>query len=350
MTVTEFAPSSTRLAGEKAYDIIDTYRDDVEDYFRVEELEREFPYYAHILGSDAVFLANAADNLAGAFKWRGAFVGAHALKEAGATSLVTPSAGNALRGGALAAKTADMDYHGVVPVSAPAQKREGAKALYDSSRFQLHVVGSTFDEAYAWALKHPELGEMLHPFDDPNVLAGQGTITDDILNSPLGSEVRHIVAPTGGGGLIAGVLNRLQELDRTDITVHAIEAPGSNSLSRSVRAGHIVAAEAPNARYGGSAVRKVGDYTLSICQFAPNLHIHTVADELVDGVTDLYLQGRTDLWRQGTPNFEPTTLVAVAGLQQIVRQHPDETTVVIGTGYNAPLYAPLPARQGARVF
>lgn len=334
MTATELAPRLTRMSGEVARDIIDTYRGDVEDHFRVEELEREFPTFARFLGSDAVFLANAADNLAGAFKWRGAFAGAHALKEAGATGLVTPSAGNALRGGALAAKAAGMDYHGVVPVTAPLQKREGAKALYDDPRFQLHVTGTSFDEALKWALEHPELGELLHPFNDPNVVAGQGTLADDILESALGYGVRHIVAPTGGGGLVAGVLLRLRELERTDITVHAVEAPGSNSLSQSLRAGRVVDAEAPNARYGGSAVRRIGGYTLSVCREADNLRTLSVTEDEVSTLISDYEQDRSDLWRKNTPNFEPTTLVAVAALEQIVAKHPNEPTIVIGTGYN----------------
>ncbi|HEX6416817.1 MAG TPA: pyridoxal-phosphate dependent enzyme [Candidatus Saccharimonadales bacterium] len=350
MTATELAPRLTRMPGEIARDIITAYRGEVQDYSRVEELEREFPTYARLLGSDAIFLMNAADNLAGAFKWRGAFVGAHALKEAGATGLITPSAGNALRGGALAAKAAGLEYHGVVPITAPLQKREGARALYDDPRFQLHVVGSSFDEALEWALEHPELGKLLHPFNDPNVIAGQGTVADDILESALGRDIRHIVAPTGGSGLVAGVLQRLAELSRTDITVHAAEAAGSNSLSLSLRAGRVVDAEAPNARYGGSAVRRIGDYTLSVCRDADNLRTLTVSDDEVDMLTESYEQDRYDLWRQDTPNFEPTTLVAVAALKQLVAKHPGEPMVVIGTGYNDSLWPSLPTPRTTNII
>jgi len=350
MSATELAPRLAQTPGEAARDIIDMYRGDVEDYFRVEELEREFPGFARSLGSDALFLANAADNLAGAFKWRGAFSGAHALKEAGTTGLITPSAGNALRGGALAAKAAGMDYHGVVPTTAPLQKREGAKALYDSPRFQLHVTGNSFDEALEWALAHPELGELLHPFDDPNVVAGQGTLADDILESTVGPDIRHIVVPTGGSGLVAGVLRRLQERGRADILVHAAEATGSNSLSLSLRAGRAVDAESPNRRYGGSAVRRIGDYTLSVCRDADNLRTLTVGEDQVDALTESYEQDRNDLWRNNTPNFEPTTLVAVAALQQISHQYPGEPAVVIGTGYNDSLWPARTARSGTKIL
>lgn len=349
MLTMEFTPPKERTLGDEAYEIVDAHRREVEDHFRVEELEREFPTFARHLGSDAVFLANAADNLAGAFKWRGAFVGVHALKKEGATAAVSPSAGNALRGGALAAKSAGLDYHGVVPVSAPHQKKEGARQLYDSTRFQLHVVGNSFDESLAWALKRPDLGALLHPFDDPNVAAGQGTITDDILQSFLGWDTKHIVVPTGGGGLTAGILRRLEELNRSDILVHAVEAEGSNSLSKSLQEGRIVEADIPNSRYGGSAVRRIGDHTLSVVMGAKNVRLHTAMDHEVDMLINDYEQDRDELWRKDTPNFEPTTLVAVAGLRQVVQALPKEPTVVIGTGYNDALQPVVGPRRSFNV-
>ena len=115
-------------------------------------------------------------------------------------------------------------------------------------------------------------------------------------------------------------------------------------------AGRVVDAEAPNARYGGSAVRRIGDYTLSVCRDADNLRTLTVSDDEVDMLTESYEQDRYDLWRQDTPNFEPTTLVAVAALKQLVAKHPGEPMVVIGTGYNDSLWPSLPTPRTTNII
>lgn len=87
--------------------------------------------------------------------------------------------------------------------------------------------------------------------------------------------------------------------------------------------------------YGGSAVTHVGTYALDLCRRAENLTVYTVPDQAVFGVAELYEQSRQDLLRQNTPNFEPTTLVAVAGLGQLAAEYTN--VVVLGTGQNAPI-------------
>lgn len=323
------------ISGDRALEVVDRYRSAVEDHFTVEALSNEFPRFVQYLGSDALYLANAADNQAGTFKWRGAIVGATELYEQGERSILVPSAGNALRGSALAAKFLGMDIHGVVPRTAPRAKSEGAREeLWNDPRFQLHVVGESFNDSLSWALRHPELGALLHPFDNPNVARGQGTIADDIFSSPEGDSIEHIVVEIGGGGLAEGILRRRDELERKDVIVHAIQASGSNSLELSLQRGEITPATAPNLRYGGSAVSKISERALEICSDADNFNVYTVSDDEVDRLIDDYEADRRDSDRQATPNFEPTTLVAIAGLRQVVQAHPNERIVVIGSGYN----------------
>jgi threonine dehydratase len=340
--------------GDRALEIVNTYktrtkdRPTVEDHFTVEKLRDEFPRFAQFLGADALYLANAADNLAGTFKWRGAIVGATQLYERGVRSILVPSAGNALRGSALSARFLEIGIHGVVPTSAPRTKSEGAKEeLWNDPRFQLHVEGNSFNDSLGWAMDHPELGALLHPFDDPNVIRGQGTILDDILASENGGEVSRIVVPVGGAGLLAGILTRRDELQRYDIAVDAIEAEGSHSLSLSLDNNEISTADKPNPRYGGSAVKRIGRYAFEICRDAKNLHLHVAPDTEVDQLVDSYEADRYDLYRNDTPNFEPTTLVAISGLRQVTHAHPNEHIVVVGTGYNDSLRPQVPTRQSA---
>jgi threonine dehydratase len=322
-------------SGDVALEIINAHREAVDEQFRIGELGSEFPRLAQQLGAVGLYLARAGDNLAGAFKWRGAIVGAVNLQAAGAESLVVPSAGNHARGAVLAARILGMNIHVVIPTTAPTAKKEGLRELWDDPRLQVHTMGTSFDDAYAWAQQHPEYGALLHPFDNPDVIAGQGTLVDDMLKD---GAVDRLVLPVGGGGLLAGVLSRLHEKGSTHTEVYAVEPDGSNSLSRSIAQGRIVAVEQPNARYGGSAVRRIGRHTLNSYKKHP-IAVHTlrVTDEEVDRLTQDYELDRYDLMRRSTPNYEPTTLVALAGLAQVPRDPPGRT-IVIGTGHNDSLW------------
>lgn len=325
--------------GEKAQHTVNKWRMEIEDDSRTEELEREFPSLACHLGRSGLYLANAAANRAGTFKMFGATVGMQHLKDINAPSVYAFSAGNHARALVVAARLAEMELHIGVPTTAPPAKSEqGLRELWDDPRLHVHVVGNTLEETKEWMGTQPGFGELLHPFDDPYVIAGQGTVADMILDADIGADVKHVVLPIGGGGLAAGVVQRLNERGRHDITVHAMEGPGNDSASRSLAAGEIVDATGPNKRYGGAAVLRMGELAFATLNAAPNFKIHPVSNEAVATVTETYAQDREDLWRRDTPHFEPTTLVAVAGLAHVARTHPGEPAVVVGTGYNDALW------------
>lgn len=331
--------------GDEALEIVNRHRADVEDHFRVDPLEVELPTLSYRIGRRGIYLAEAADNLAGAFKWRGALVGATKLQEQGYDSLVVPSAGNHARGAILAARILGMSIHVVVPKTAPPAKKEGLKDLWDDQNLNIHAVGQTFDEAYDWAIMNGHLGALLHPYDDPNVLAGQGTLVDDTLaalDDP--SRLRHYVVSSGGFGGPSGALKRFQELGRHDVIVHAVEADGSNSLSKSIDKNEVTDADSPNARFGGSAVLRIGEHGFHIYQDNPNnLKPIGVSDAEVDHVTHEYELDRKDLLREDTPNYEPTTLKAMAALPKIALKYTHGDIVVVGTGHNAPLWQQQPS-------
>lgn len=340
MTVELLHRSSERtIQDESALSIIDAYRDEFEDTTRLSPIAMEFPYL-EIEDKKSVYLLETGDNAAGVFKWRGALVGAVALQQAGHERLIVPSAGNHARGAVLAAKALGMSIDVVVPRTAPHAKREGLRELWRSWQNRVHVYGETFDESLAYALEltHKQRGALLHPYDDEFVIKGQGTVVDDMFREK--SDIDHIVLPAGGGGLLAGVLDRLQELERGDVLVTAVEAPGSNSLSRSLAESRISRAEAPNQAYGGSAVQYIGRRALRSALSYSNLEVVTADTSDINFVTETYAQSRQDLMRTDeyyVPAFEPTSLVAVAGLYKAVRRE-YENTVVVGTGHNAPLY------------
>lgn len=339
MTITLERTVATTARGDEALAIIDHYRQTVGDRTHVDELEVEFPYYAHELGLRGVAIADLGDNLSGAFKWRGAMVGATTLQQQGAERMIAPSAGNHARGAVLAAKALDMALTVAVPSTAPHAKREGIRDLWGSSQLEVRVAGSSFDDSLRWAYQQP--GALLHPYDNPVVIAGQGTAVDDILS--LHPDTKHIVMPIGGGGLAAGVLGRLHELGRNDIQVHLAEATGSNSASRSLQHGEVTTADQPNTRYGGSAVQRIGAHAYRVLRRSQHAHLLQVPEHDVDELSSLYEDGRRELMRTDTPNYEPTTLVAVAALKQL--RHLNEPVTVLGTGHNDSIY---PHRSPAR--
>lgn len=332
-------PTTHNLRGDEAIMTIDKYRDQAGEQFEVRPLDTEFAFYMHYLGATGIQLVDAANNRAGTFKWRGAMNKMARLNEQGITETRAASAGNHLAGGALASYVLGTTFHGIVPRNAPVQKTDRARRLNpDSSRFHLHVVGQTFDDANNWALNHPQLGVMIPPFDDPEVAAGQGTIVDDTLAAfdAMGVRLDRLVVPVGGGGLLAGVVERAAEL-APHLQIDGVEAEGSESLSQSIKAGRIVEANHPNAKYGGSAVKRTGRHTLATLRGRANAHLWGASDEEVRDLVDLYeeeiLYRELNKCPDFTP-FEPTTLVAIAGLKSIVSEHPNQTIAVVGTGRN----------------
>ncbi len=334
----ELLHRSTNATPKSALSIIDAYRDEFNDRTTVEPLGMEFPYL-EVENKQSIYMLEAGDNEAGTFKWRGALTGAAALKIAGHERLVVPSAGNHARGAVLAARALGMSIDVVVPRSAPPAKREGLRELWNDWHNRVHVFGETFDESLAYAYEFADMHDsaLLHPYDDEHVIRGQGTAVDDLLREK--PDVDHIVLPIGGGGLLAGVLDRLQELGREEIRVTGVEAPGSNSLSRSLAADTVTEADAPNLAYGGSAVQFIGTRGLQSALRYANFEVVTADKSDITYVVDTYVQSRNDLMRTDehfVPAFEPTSLVAVAGLYS-ARRRENEVTVVLGTGHNAPV-------------
>jgi threonine dehydratase len=338
-------PRQNIASSDEAFEIIERHRKTVEEHFVVDPLEAEFPRFAQHLGREGLWLARADDNLAGAFKWRGALVGATKLQEQGHESLIVPSAGNHARGAILAAKILGMRIHVVVPETAPPAKKEGLQELWDDPRLTVHAIGATFDDSHEWALANPQHGEMLHPYDDPNVIAGQGTVATEIIRAlrALGrlDELKAIVAGSGGTGLAAGTADSLEEHQLDDVMVYAAEGEGNDSFSRSIRQGERVDASGPNPRYGGGAVRMIGQHGFKTYNsHQGRLTTISVSNDEVDAVTEDYETDRHDLMRDTTPNYEPTSLVGIAAVRWAAMLHPEGDIVVIGTGHNAPLWTP----------
>ena len=348
MATSETLALSDYMHGDEAIKIFNSYRDhpEIDDHTRIESIDVEFPWLAPHIGSRGLYLARFGENTAGTFKIRGMAVGMESVLETH-DAVGTYSAGNAGRSVAIMGKVHDVPTRIVVPTTAPEPKREGIRQLWPGGLLVVEERGATFDEARQWALDNPNGYGELPPYDHPDVIAGQGTMLDDIVEQV--GEVDHVVMTSGGAGGVAGMVKRSHELG-LNTTFHVVEAEGSNSLSKSMLAGEVVAADAPNQRYGGSAVREVGRHTLAVCQsFANRLQFHTAPDSEVADFIDRYAQHRHDNELDSVAAYEPTSLVPMAKLAQIALMHPDESLVALGTGHNDSLY-PSTGGRGSRVL
>ena len=198
----------------------------------------------------------------GSFKLRGSgYKIAMLSEEEKAKGVIACSAGNHAQGVALAASKCGINSLICLPDSAPISKIEATKA-YGA---QVCLVEGCYDDAYAKALQlRDEMGyTFVHPFDDENVIAGQGTIGLEIVNDL--DDIDAVIVPIGGGGLISGVAFAIKSI-RPSIKVYGVQAAGAPSMYNSIHDGHIETLPSVSTIADGIAVKKPGEITFDMIQ------------------------------------------------------------------------------------
>ncbi len=198
----------------------------------------------------------------GSFKVRGAYYKISQLSdEEKSKGVIACSAGNHAQGVALAATKNGIKSTICLPDGAPISKVEATK------RYGANVclVKGVYDDAYnkAIELRDKEGYTFIHPFNDPDVIAGQGTIGLEILRQL--HDVDVVVVPIGGGGLISGVAYTIKQL-KPSCKVYGVQAQGAPSMEHSVTDGKIETLNAVNTIADGIAVKTPGDLTFELCQ------------------------------------------------------------------------------------
>jgi threonine dehydratase len=224
-----------------------------------------------------------AENLqrTGSFKLRGATNRMSTLSDdERARGVVAASAGNHAQGVALAATALGVSSRVYMPVDAPLAKQV-ATADYGA---EVVLVGDTFEESYAAALADPDGRVLVPPFNDPAIIAGQGTIGLEMLEQVPDADV--IVVPLGGGGLLSGVAVAVKAL-RPDVRVIGVQAAGSASWTPSLAAGHPVAIERGTTVADGIAVQLPGDLTFPLVQSLVDEVVEVSEDEICRAVVVL---------------------------------------------------------------
>lgn len=210
----------------------------------------------------------------GSFKVRGAYYKMSKLtKEERERGVIACSAGNHAQGVALSAQKSGIKAVICLPDGAPISKVEATK----SYGAEVCLVEGVYDDAYNRALElRDEKGyTFIHPFNDEDVIAGQGTIGLELVDQI--PDLDAVIVPIGGGGLISGIAYTLKTIN-PNIKVYGVQAQGAPSMQRSVADGKVEALDSVSTIADGIAVKKPGDLTFALCQKYVD-EIVTVSDD-----------------------------------------------------------------------
>ncbi|MCP4596471.1 threonine ammonia-lyase, biosynthetic [Neptuniibacter sp.] len=259
------------------------------------------------------------------FKLRGAYNKMVQLsEEERACGVVAASAGNHAQGVAMSAKTLGIKATIVMPKTTPDVKVNNVRRL--GGKVVLH--GDAYDDASAHAKKLVEEKGMtyVHPFDDPDVIAGQGTVAMEILRQESGP-INAIFVPVGGGGLIAGIAAYVKYL-RPETKIIGVESEDSACLYEAMKAGERVILPQVGIFADGVAVAQIGEKTFEVAQRYVDEVITVSTDEICAAIKDIYDDTRSIC--------EPAGALGVAGMKKYVARDgiADQTLIAIDSGAN----------------
>ena len=258
------------------------------------------------------------------FKLRGAYNKiVHLSKEKLKRGVICASAGNHAQGVALAAARVGCRAVIVMPTTTPQIKIEAVRQRGG----EVLLAGESYDDAYAHALEieKSERLSFVHPFDDPDVIAGQGTIGMEILRQHA-EPIDAIFCCVGGGGLISGIAAYVKRL-RPATRIVGVEAVDADAMARSLRAGKRVRLEHVGLFADGAAVKYVGEETFRLCQ--------TYVDEMVLVDTDAICAAIKDVFEDTRAVLEPAGALAVAGAKEYAGRHRLQGKTLIATASGA---------------
>ena len=262
------------------------------------------------------------------FKLRGAYNKMAHLSPADLKrGVIAASAGNHAQGVALAAAKLNCKAIIVMPTTTPQVKIDAVSARGGSSvKIVLH--GDSYSDAYQHALSLEKKHQLtfVHPFDDPDVIAGQGTIAMEILQQHQ-EPIDAIFLAIGGGGLIAGVGAYIKAI-RPEIKVIGVQTVDSDAMKKSLEAGRRVELKDVGLFSDGTAVKLVGKETFRLCQ--------QVVDEIITVDTDAICAAINDVFTDTRSILEPAGALALAGLKAYVEREKckNQTLVAVACGAN----------------
>jgi len=230
------------------------------------------------------------------FKIRGAFNKmAHLSAEELNRGVVACSAGNHAQGVALSSRMLECRAVIVMPLATPAIKVNAVRA-HGGPTVEVRLFGNNYDEAAAEAkrLTSEESMTLIHPFDDPHVIAGQGTIGLEILKSCVSRPLDAIFVCCGGGGMLAGIAAYVKKV-RPSVKVIGVEASDAAGMTASLKKGKVVTLDTVGLFADGAAVKTIGDETFRLCEKLVDDMVTVDTDQICDAIKLSYNDARVVL-------------------------------------------------------
>ncbi|KAA3646029.1 MAG: threonine dehydratase [Proteobacteria bacterium] len=239
--------------------------------------------------------------------------------------VVCASAGNHAQGVAFTCRSLGVKASVYMPVTTPRQKIEQVK-MFGGEQVELVLVGDTFDEAQqqAFAFSEQQDFPFIHPFDDPEIIAGQATIASEIL-SQCSQCIDYVFVPIGGGGLASGILTVFKQLS-PNTQVIGVEPEGAASMAAAMQSGHNIKLDHIDRFVDGAAVQQVGHHTFAICQ--------SLLDDVIHVPDGLICQTILNLYNKDAIVVEPAGALAIAGMHQYQNKIKSKRVVCILSGSN----------------
>lgn len=239
--------------------------------------------------------------------------------------VVCASAGNHAQGVAYSCNRLKIKGAIFMPVLTPLQKISRVRH-FGGNWVDVQLVGTSFDESNSAAMDFSKKSGavFIHPFDDPVVIAGQGTVGKEIWEE-LGRDIDYLLCPVGGGGLISGVGTYLKGKNKRTKMV-AVETKGAAGMYRSLKAGRIVTLEEIDPFADGVAVKTVGRNTFSIASRLIDTTIVLDEGQVCSTMIDLYQN-------EGVVS-EPAGALSISALDKLAKQIKDKVVVCILSGGN----------------
>ena len=259
------------------------------------------------------------------FKLRGAYNKIAHLSEAERKNgVIAASAGNHAQGVALAANKLGIPATIVMPTTTPSIKVESVTRLGGNAV----LFGDTYDEAHQHSLQLAEQQKLsyVHPYDDEDVIAGQGTVAMEILKQHPGN-IDAIFIPIGGGGLMAGMAAYIK-CYRPEIKIIGVEPQDAPTMYEALKANARVELEQVGIFADGVAVRQIGEKTFEIAKDLIDEVLLVTTDEICAGIKDIFDETRTLV--------EPAGALSLAGIKQYIAREKitDKTLIGINCGAN----------------
>ncbi|MCX7552766.1 threonine ammonia-lyase IlvA [Marinicella sp. S1101] len=262
------------------------------------------------------------------YKIRGAYNKLASLQEQQPkmSHVVCASAGNHAQGVAFTCCKLAIKATVFMPVTTPRQKVDQVK-MFGGDWVKVSLIGDTFDEAQQAAVKFSErhYHPFIHPFDDPEIIAGQATIATELLSQSANENIDYVFVPIGGGGLASGLLSVFKQ-HAPHTKVIGVEPEGAASMTAALQARHHVKLPQISRFVDGAAVQQVGEHTRAICQ--------NYLDDVIQVPDGLICQTILNLYNKDAIVVEPAGALSLAGLHQYRSKIQGKRVVCILSGSN----------------